>query len=467
MKKILTAGLIMMLLFNSMPVTISAMESTTDNSSDALINEELIEIDNETLDNINTDYEIFGNEVEQKVSNLDEIYGDSILSLTTLNYIDIAKIILSAYYNVEVDDYSNITSIHLDDKILLYDANDVNTYVAYNFFLESGEKGYITIATHTNTVLIRDIVEQQLLPTNQSKIYYLSNEEIYYEESGQYKTLDGISIEKEEFIAFLNERRTAYYDLTLDLLSELRADTISQLNNLIYINVSDFQEENAGKSYKGQSGSGYGGIDDCKKYLQDRYGGTITKTSSKSLSMANFKQSDLEADASNCTLAAITRILYFYRNKYTKIDNDYTKIYKKVKKVAKKYGYTKKKGTAFTKINNIVDDVVHDYGYKKSKCSGIYVWTFDNQVKAEIDNNRPVIMNIARGYYANHTVTVCGYAKYTCTKKVLGITTKKTYNMIEVYDGWSNSKRYIDYSAFAYDLASSGFGSFNTVTMKK
>lgn len=76
-------------------------------------------------------------------------------------------------------------------------------------------------------------------------------------------------------------------------------------------------------------------------------------------------------------------------------------------------------------------------------------------------------MNIARGYYGNHTVTVCGYAVYKRTKKILGIKTTKTYNMIEVYDGWKTTKRYIDYSAFAYDLATSGFGSFNTVTMKK
>ncbi len=39
--------------------------------------------------------------------------------------------------------------------------------------------------------------------------------------------------------------------------------------------------------------------------------------------------------------------------------------------------------------------------------------------------------------------------------------------MIEVYDGWSYYKRYIDYAAFAYDLTASGFGSFNTITMKK
>lgn len=65
---------------------------------------------------------------------------------------------------------------------------------------------------------------------------------------------------------------------------------------------------------------------------------------------------------------------------------------------------------------------------------------------------------IAGGYYGNHTVTVCGYAKYDQS----GI----PHNMIQVYDGWTSSRRYIDYEAFANDLITSGFGSFNTIKMK-
>ena len=135
--------------------------------------------------------------------------------------------------------------------------------------------------------------------------------------------------------------------------------------------------------------------------------------------------------------------------------------------MAKKYGYTSRDGISATKINNVVNDVLKDYGYSKSNCKGIYVWNFKNQVKKEIDNNRPVIMNIARGYYGNHTVTVCGYAIYKRSSKKSKISSNKTYNMIQVYDGWTTYKRFIDYSAFAYDLVTSGFGSFNTVTMKK
>lgn len=48
---------------------------------------------------------------------------------------------------------------------------------------------------------------------------------------------------------------------------------------------------------------------------------------------------------------------------------------------AKKYGYTTSNGTSPTKINNIVNDVLANYGYSKSKCKGIYVWSFNDQVK--------------------------------------------------------------------------------------
>ena len=135
--------------------------------------------------------------------------------------------------------------------------------------------------------------------------------------------------------------------------------------------------------------------------------------------------------------------------------------------MAKKYGYTEKGGTWPTKINNIIDDVLEDYGYSKSYSKGIYVWTFSGQVKKEIDNKRPVVMNIVRGYYGNHSVTVCGYSIYKSKHKLLIGSYTKTHNMICTYDGWKSTRRYIDYEAFAYDLISSGFGSFNTVIMKK
>ncbi|MFP3153434.1 hypothetical protein LQZ18_03210 [Lachnospiraceae bacterium ZAX-1] len=128
-----------------------------------------------------------------------------------------------------------------------------------------------------------------------------------------------------------------------------------------------------------------------------------------------------------------------------------------VKTFAQNYGYTDAIGTNPTQINNITADTLGCYGYT-STCKGIYVWTFNGQIKAEINADRPVIMNIARGYYGNHSVTVAGYSVYK--------TQGTNYPFIQIVDGWKNAYRYIDYNAFAYDLVTSGFGSFNTTIVK-
>lgn len=421
----------------------------------------LIIPDEDTAKYANTSVEYYGEKVNQNITDISEIYGQNTLSLTDLSYEDIVKKCLSQYID------ESVNSITLSQPINLKDANDVVIYKGYNY--ASGDKnGYITIATHSKTSLIRDIVEDESIPNEYGDLYYLSSGEFYYWDKNEYHTLDDVSIEKTEFESFLADRRDQYFNFTKSILSDLEMDFVAQLNNLIYIVCSDFETSGLGKTYSGQSGSGYGGIDDCKKYLKARYGGTIAKKGDpKSLSMALFKQNTV-GKGNNCTLAAITRILYYYYKKgYTKIGDDILKITQKVEKVAKKYGYSSSKGTWPTKINNIVEDVLSEYGYSKCKCNGIYIWNFTDQVMKQIDLEKPVILNILRGYYEDHSVTVSGYARFTRTKKILGIKTTKTYNMIEVVDGHETKKRFIDYNAFAYDLISSGFGSFNTITMKK
>ena len=203
---------------------------------------------------------------------------------------------------------------------------------------------------------------------------------------------------------------------------------------------------------------GYGGIVDPATYLKDRYGGTPQLSDKgKTLQVnAQTMKAISGKSANNCTLVSITKLMIYwrdYRNKYH-IPTANGTVYRDVETIAKKYGYTDSKGTNPTKINNIMNDIIRKYFYTP-KTSGIYVWTFNGQVKKEVDAGRPVTMNIARGYYGNHSVTVVGYKIY----KVNG----KTYPMIQVSDGWKASYRYIDYNAFAYDLMNSGFGSFNTM----
>lgn len=160
--------------------------------------EDYIEIEDEVLDNVGTEVDILGTEIQQNVSDIDEIYGDNISNIINLKYQDIAKIVLSSYLNLQVIDYYNIDSISLSNQILLLDANKVNTYVGFNYSTNDGRHGYITVAAHTKAVLIKDIVENETLPEIVTQMYYLSSREFYYYQNNGYHTLDGTMIETNE-----------------------------------------------------------------------------------------------------------------------------------------------------------------------------------------------------------------------------------------------------------------------------
>lgn len=446
--------------------TIVKANSDQNTENEAIDNETYFQANEESLEEVLVKY---SKDVKKNkcITSLSEMYGDSI---SEEEIISIAKIKLCSYYNIEIKDFKNINNIVLKDKSLLYDANDKNTYIGFNYLTSNNKTGYITIATHTKTPLIREINNKRLLPKNLNKIYYLSEGEFYLKCNKGYKTLHGNILSTKKMQKLKAERLKSYYSFTKELLASIELDNVVILNNIIYLtkevyNINDITMQ---KKYDGQDGEGYGGISDPAKYLADRYGGTVTLKISKILSMDSFICNNFEED-NNCTLVAITRILKYYNKKgYNKIPSDYKKIYSKVLKVAKNYGYSEKSGTFPTKINNIIDDVLDEYKYSKSYSKAYYIWSFSDEVKDEIDNNRPVVMNILRGYYGDHSVTVCGYKIYKTKHKLpIAGSYSKTHQMICVYDGWKKTVRYIDYEAFAFDLISSGFGSFNTVIMKK
>ena len=199
--------------------------------------------------------------------------------------------------------------------------------------------------------------------------------------------------------------------------------------------------------------SGYGGIYNTTDYVNDRYGRKWEPSSWGTLepNMQKFLMNDLEKNANNCTLVALTRVFAYHRdnNQKTNIPDNET-LYNDIKEIAEKYGYNNEDGTSPTKINNIINDIFDRYGYE-GKGSSIYAWNF-NTVKKEIDAGRPVLFNIAFGYYGNHTVSVVGYHEFTRGTGIF----KETKKFIKVYDGWTNSNRYIDYSQI-------NIGSFSTV----
>lgn len=205
----------------------------------------------------------------------------------------------------------------------------------------------------------------------------------------------------------------------------------------------------------------YGGISNISKYLLEQYGekGVLVRRGRPIV----MNQQSMEAISGrrtrNCSVVAVTRVLDYYRRKnhIQGIPEDIKETYKLVEEIAESYGYTDKFGTIPFFISGIAKEAFAQYGIK-AKCRGVYVWTFEKQVVKEISEGRPVIMNIARGYYKDHTVVVAGYSIWRVGNKF--------YPMLRVIDGWSSGYHYIDYEAFAKDISQSIFGSFNTIVLK-
>lgn len=162
----------------------------------------------------------------------------------------------------------------------------------------------------------------------------------------------------------------------------------------------------------------YGGIKNITLYLEKKYKGKpVMVDRGKTLIINRQSMQEITGrKANNCTLVAISRILMYYRIRMhkTNIDRSIGDIYRKVEAIGTEYGYTDARGVVPIFVDDIVEEAFEMYGYKV-KCKGHYIWSFEKQVKREIAAGRPVIMNIARGFYKNHTVTVIGYRIYSVT----------------------------------------------------
>ena len=205
----------------------------------------------------------------------------------------------------------------------------------------------------------------------------------------------------------------------------------------------------------------YGGISNISKYLLEQYGqrGVLVKRGRPIVMNQQSMEAISGRKTRNCSVVAVTRVLDYYRKtrNIPGIPEDIKETYKLVEEIAESYGYTDKFGTMPFFISGIAKEAFGKYGIK-AKCRGVYIWTFEKQVVKEISEGRPVIMNIARGYYKDHTVVVAGYSIWRVGNKL--------YPMLRVIDGWSSGYHYIDYEAFAKDISQSIFGSFNTIVLK-
>ncbi|HEX2947934.1 MAG TPA: hypothetical protein VHT96_18500 [Clostridia bacterium] len=255
----------------------------------------------------------------------------------------------------------------------------------------------------------------------------------------------------------LSEIKTEYNACRTDankLVQELPAEVIGAIaaSGDGSDTSSKFPKTNAKKNKDGQASgfTGYGGIEDPAKYMDSKYGsGWIASTPSAIPGIENFLQSSLEPEANNCTLASIARVMKYYSDKgYKNIPSDIKEIYRVVKDIGVKHGYDPKKTGLLRdlfvytpwEIDNMVSDAWEAFGYPKGEGNNDYFNKLET-IKSNVGQSSPLLLNIASGDYECHTVTVTGYQEFTKDGK-------DTITLLQVYDGRSETIRYIDWKEF-------------------
>lgn len=199
-----------------------------------------------------------------------------------------------------------------------------------------------------------------------------------------------------------------------------------------------------------------GPVENIEDYLKDRYKEKPIFIRGNILDLPKFTMKRLDQNKKHCSLTAITRIMKYYKLKgYKDIPDSEEDIYRTVKeKGFRRLGYFSLIGTLPFRVSSIVRASFKSYGYRV-RSRGRYMWNFYDDIVAEIDQDRPLIFNIMRGYYRKHTITVVGYKIYSIKGDIKHI--------LIVQDGWNYSLRFIDFNDFRSNLLFAGIGSFNKI----
>lgn len=211
-RRIITGVLLLCLIFSSGSVlqirgatndtyekSLETVSSEEDVSDEDVLEEDVLDGDYISFDEDTVEQALADNtdeDVVQYISSIGEMYGDEISESTLINA---AKIQIATNTSVEFTDFSNIDSVQVGSKVELFDANDRNSCVGYNFTTTTNEFGYIILSKHTKAPLIRELKLGSKLPTNNRKLYFFSEGEIYVEDEQCIETLDGSVIDVEEF----------------------------------------------------------------------------------------------------------------------------------------------------------------------------------------------------------------------------------------------------------------------------
>ena len=178
-------------------------------------------------------------------------------------------------------------------------------------------------------------------------------------------------------------------------------------------------------------------------YLKSIYGENIAVKKVSSFKLYDVKpllQNDY-GDDSDCSITSITTCIL----KYAPFLKD-TDVYNIVAEYGKSKSFYNGKlyGTIAFSIKNIFDQSLKKLKINlKTKSAYIKGVGFNlNSIKTILNNQKPIILtmhNDGRDYYKMHSITIIGYDIYS-------LNNKKTIPFLLVYDNWTKTSNYIDYT---------------------
>lgn len=169
-----------------------------------------------------------------------------------------------------------------------------------------------------------------------------------------------------------------------------------------------------------------------REYINKNYSGA-KYISGKTIFFAPYELQKNYGGLNDCALVAIS---YAIKQKYPR--KNFSDIYERVEKTAKKFLYNEKIGTNTLFINKIIGKA-YNINSTGRLIKGVGFKPADI-IKQIQDEKKIVILSMfsdGNDYYKNHSVSVVGYRIYEhCGKKLY---------FFEVRDGWNSSSSFVDY----------------------
>jgi hypothetical protein len=207
---------------------------------------------------------------------------------------------------------------------------------------------------------------------------------------------------------------------------------------------------------------------DLLAYLEARYGSGWSLLVDRQVAELGeaLLMDDFRPGVGCCSITALAFVFAYHRRNSPQLTlpGDIQVLFAQLEKLATHHGYSPTKGrTNPLRISGLVRAAWRQFGCRGRSRSVLQAGR--RLMIREIDHNRPALLNIAFGYYRRHTVTLVGYQVWQkggpakspqhlpSQFSQLRPSKSSEITLLKVFDGWSRTVRYIDFSALCSPLS--------------